>query len=554
MRFFLYILFSASFIAQANGNELNIPAEEMAWIGDRKAFEKPRSVQLVFHNPNVTSATNLTGLEIKSRSSRSGDDYQLIFRSVAGAASLRGDVTIAVDDSFTQTRNYNVQSRSPGDDLAIVEAMKTGTTLSLTLPIDGTSTKISIPLDGFTAALNPQDANLNTTAKSRATSIRNQCVQRNREFNYYCLCLGEEFVTSFPADAAYGPALQTEALESAKTKCETNRDSNPVLSELNVHELMLGAKLSDSVPSDQEGGVTIGDLVPGGPAQSAGLRSGEIITKVGSVAAAQRLLNASPPAQNTQALTVYSPQTETTRIIRVTPRLAPGDAKLRSFPQFELLKTDAKTVEPPLASTPTTARVTAATELEPAPAPAPEIINTSFSDPIGEDCANDQLLSDLYDCACIDAKAPAARENLADRQFEQLQNLLPRRRASLEQAEKQLAAATSDIDRQRAQAAVDRTAENVRRHETRPDPAAISLSAVKSQAYQGNSCKKGDYIRDQEYNTCLKSAGRSSSITDPESFCSCSATKLAEIWMASDASYSSRFAVNNATAARNACR
>lgn len=527
-----YIVAACALAATAHAETIDIPASEIGWIADGEPFETPRAVRAIFHNPAVASASSLTGLEIDVQPSGGTDYYQMRLMRADGAAALTGEVAYAVDGETVLTRTLSAMGGSAEDETPLIEAMKTGERLTVMLPGDDS---VSLPLAGFANLLSPPA--VDQAAAMRSTSIGNQCVQREGGFNYLCSCLAHEFVLAYSAS---GPA---QAFEAADAKCRANIAANPLLGELSVQEALLGARLEAA--SAPAAGAKIGALSKDGPAYAAGMRTGDIITKEGS-ASGERLLQAKPVRPGMRALTVYSPSTDETRVVRVQFAVPPADLKMATHAGFSAA---AAAPAAPAAAEPAPAK---AAKPEPAAAPQPEKI--SYADPIGESCAGNTSLNGLYDCACIAEKAVPARAAIAEEQFASQQNLVPRRQAGVEQARKAVADAASESQKRSAEAMLKRAEEALQKVMTRPAPSDINESAVALRVYDEKSCKKGDFVRNKELKDCKASASLMSGVTDVESFCACSAEKAAQAWLASDQPYSSKIAVSLATQARQACR
>lgn len=530
-----FIIAACVLAATAQAETIDIPASEIGWVADGEPFEAPRAVRAFFHNPAVASATSLTGLEIDVQPSGGTDYYQMRLMRADGAGALTGEVAYAVDGETVLTRTLSPMGGSAEDETPLIAAMKTGERLTVMLPGDDS---VSLPLAGFADALSPPA--VDQAAAMRSTSIGNQCVQREGGFNYLCSCLPHEFVLAYSAS---GPA---QAYDAADAKCRANIAANPLLGELSVQEALLGARLEPG--SAPAAGAKIGALSKDGPAYAAGMRTGDIITKEGS-ASGERLLQAKPVRPGMRALTVYSPSTDETRVVRVQFAVPPADIKMATHAGFSAAA--AAPAEP--AAEPAPAK---AAKPEPAPeaASAPQAEKISYADPIGESCAGDARMSGLYDCACIAEKAVPARAAIADEQFASQQRLVPRRQAGVEQARKAVADATTDSQKRSAEAMLKRAEDALQEVMTRPAPSDINESAVGLRIYDEKSCKKADFVRDKELKDCKAAASMMAGVTDVESFCACSADKAAQAWLSSDQPYSSKIAVSLATQARQACR
>lgn len=179
----------------------------------------------------------------------------------------------------------------------------------------------------------------------------------------------------------------------------------------------------------------------------------------------------------------------------------------------------------------------------------------SYTDPAGEACARDSYLtSRLYDCGCIDSKAPQIREDLSDKRVAKAQEgEIQYRENQLRVAEERLAKETDPQRIESMKRSVERAKERLDELKKRPDPMSHSPELVAQYAYQAAACKIGDYFRETEKKNCLNAY--SSSVTDPDSYCACSADKAAELWLQSgDQQYGSTLATQIVTQARQACR
>ncbi len=539
------VLLGLTLIGAAHADNVTVPADDMGWVVERKPFETPTKVLAVIHDPNLSDTINATSVQIERPRYSASAPYEV--RLIQKERdSLVGEAKLFVDgQQFASVtldpRNSTIQFQSS----EAVAAMETGSELTIALPNDDT---LTLPLDGFAAAWSPEDANVNPNAIMRHTSIGNQCVQREGAFNYYCTCLADEFVKSFPAEVPPGTNPQKDAFSNAETVCRANLE-NKILADLSIQEAMLGAKLSAAGDEAPTGAVLVGDLIPGGSAQSAGVRTGDLIVKVGSAPAENQLLQPKPMRAGARNFDVYSPTTDETRTIRIGLTTPPADATLKTYPQYPLAS-----AEPAQQTTEPSAEPKPEPIVTPTPDPVPEPAPVAYNDPLGEACGRDNRLNDLYDCACIDAKAPSIREELADKQLETQKPYIPRREAGVKQAQDRLAKATTDAQITSAQNQLERAEQSLNEATTRPDPASIPVSSVALYAYKGSSCKKPDYVFESELKACSAAASRMQGVTDPEAFCQCSAEKTAAKWMQSEDAYGSSLAVSMASSSRTECR
>ncbi|WP_293963625.1 peptidoglycan-binding domain-containing protein [Sneathiella sp.] len=181
---------------------------------------------------------------------------------------------------------------------------------------------------------------------------------------------------------------------------------------------------------------------------------------------------------------------------------------------------------------------------------------------IYENCEQNYSAKTFYDCRClaensesyigaaidsrtkglktvIAAKEDALKKNLAN------PNLTAEKKAQLEDGtRKYLAKQKADVAKIEDRANWDN---NTRR--------AI-VNSVELNIYKDSMCKVGGGMREKEYKTCMGATTLSNMKGNktPEEFCTCSANKAAELWLASNGAYSSKVAVNVPVQARNQCR
>lgn len=178
----------------------------------------------------------------------------------------------------------------------------------------------------------------------------------------------------------------------------------------------------------------------------------------------------------------------------------------------------------------------------------------SYTDPIGEDCAKDQRLSQLYDCACIAEQAAPARLQIVEQRFAEQQKYIPKRTKAVESIQQRLAKASSDKQKQSLLRMLERAEKQLAELKVKPDSSSISNNSVAMFVYKDNTCKVGSYIKAKERQECLKSASSISGVTNPEAFCECSGDKMAELWRQSNEAYSSKTHIKLAVKARGLCR
>lgn len=532
---------------------VQIPTDEMAWVAERKPFEAPSTVRAFIHDPNIIEATGVQGLKIDIRRPSSGPNYHTqVMTSDSASTASSGVFRLKVDGAEIASEAFGGIDRPKGfRDASVIEAMGAGETLTIEFGPADAPKSVSLPLAGFDEALSPPDINVDQGALMLSQNIGNRCVQREGKFSYKCACVQNEFVVAAPSGVHYGSA--GPLLETAQSKCDANINANPLLGALRIQEALFGAIFSAAGASAPDGAVLIGDMAPGGPAHAIGLRTGDMIVKVGSAPAAQRLLTDKPFRPGAQTITVYSPLTNQSRDVRISLVVPSADMKMKHMAPFRFLSAAAAKAEKNNSEAEVSANMLEkSASAVPQPKSGPEKV--SFTDPVGASCARDSRLSGLYDCGCISEKAGRLREKIADERFAEQQKYIPKRKMQLEAAQKQLAEARSEQEKKSALRAVKRAEDTLAELQVRPDPSSISESNVALYAYQGADCKIGDYMKMTEMKQCLASASSKSGIADPESYCICSANKAAELWLQSEAAYKSSIHVQAATQARNACR
>ncbi len=529
---------------------IDVPASEMAWVAERKPFELPTTVRAFIHDPNIVAATGVRGLEIDIRRPSSGPNYHTLVLTSDSAPS-QGVIRLKVDGAEIASEVFGGMDRPRGfREASVIDDMKSGKALTIELGAAAAPKAVTLPLSGFGDALSPADIDVEQGALMLSQNIGNRCVQREGKFSYKCACVQNTFVLEAPAGMHYGNA--GPLLETAQAKCDANIQANPLLGQLSIQEVLFGARFSAAGAGAPEGAVVLGDMAPAGPAHAVGLRSGDMIVKVGSSAAAQRLLTEKPFRPGVQAINVYSPSTKETRTVRISLEVPPADMKMASLAPFKTAASPASAVQE---KTPEPAAKAPEKNHSTSPEPQADLKKVSFTDPVGEACGRDSRLSGLYDCSCIDTKAKQVREDISDKQFaEAKEKWIPYRENQLRLSEERLA---KEIDPKRIASlkqGIARTKEELEKLRTRPDPMSHPVSNVGLYTYQGASCKIDTYLKAKENDECRRSASTMSNIGDVDAYCACSANKVAALWLQSDAAYKSTLHVQMATQARTACR
>lgn len=542
------------------GGVFAVPKEELSWRVEAGPGEGAVTIAPVFFNPQRFAhfAPGEVVLELKRRGANGPFEGRI---ALADRAFMKapGGARLMVDGEMHAEGRWDQYAMPIEFDAArLVEAMKAGEGFSVQLQSNGAAYEIRLPLAGFAPklkrGLKPPSPNA-----YRAQSVTNQCVQRNGGFSYECFCLGEEYVKAL--DAAGKAQTAPPDLTAVEAACNAKIDANPLLSELSYQELLFGAEFREAAPGDMagaafvDGAVKTGRILTPGPAADAGLRSGEIIIKTGSASPASRLKGAKPVSLGReQPFEVYSPLTRKTRVIKIAPATPDADIRAETLPMFGAPAAGKKASAAEESLPPAAPAGDAAAGAKKAAKPEPQ--KSAYADPLGAQCAADaHLKSRLYDCGCIDAKAPQIREEISDKKFaEARERLIPRREHQLRLTEERLAAESDPQRIDQLKRGVERIKKDLEDLNKRPDPMSHGTDAVALYAYKIAECKIGDYFRESEKKNCLASASLLG-VSDAETYCACSSSKAADLWLQSgDQQYRSTIGVQIVTQARQACR
>lgn len=191
---------------------------------------------------------------------------------------------------------------------------------------------------------------------------------------------------------------------------------------------------------------------------------------------------------------------------------------------------------------------------EPATADASTL--SALSDPAAQYCLSNSKVNKLWDCACIDENASAARKALSDRQFEYSSTTtLPRRMAALERAKDNVAKETNPVRMPIMKKAVERLEAEVSGLQNPPDPMSFPDSKVIQEIEAMKVCRSSEKIAEERFLSCQSSVSSLSGVTDGAAYCACVSEKTAAAWSSGEIeTYSSNALRNVGRPIDQACR
>ncbi|WP_411817891.1 hypothetical protein [Hyphococcus sp. DH-69] len=155
---------------------------------------------------------------------------------------------------------------------------------------------------------------------------------------------------------------------------------------------------------------------------------------------------------------------------------------------------------------------------------------SSYSDPAAQFCADTPAHNNLWDCACVDQHANAARERRSQKSFEENKLMLFPKRYAYDRAKQKRAKETDPARAEKQDMQIAYLEEEIEQLETFPDLDSHSNDLVMKEILAMKVCRVGEKVAFFELTECQKTASFSDGIDDVDAYCDCVSTNIAEAW------------------------